>query len=104
MSLTLPEQQIRIVAADPIPVGENRLLPSVLVNTVKWSIPRIGKLSDVRLRPVSIVVETPSETQWVEIPDTTGNALSIMFIMAVAIALVSMLIIGLAQLTQRRAH
>jgi len=98
---TLPEQSIRIVAADPITVGKHRLLPSVLVNATKWTIPRAGTFGAVRVRPISIVVETPTETQWMEIPNTTSNALSVMAFVAAAIALVSVVAIGLTQLMQR---
>ncbi len=101
MTPTLPEQNIRIVAADPITVGKHRLLPSVLVNATKWAIPRVGTFGAVRVRPISIVVETPTETQWMEIPNTTSNTLSVMAFMAAAIALVSVVAIGLTQLMQR---
>ena len=103
MTPTLPEQSIRIVAADPITVGKHRLLPSVLVNATKWTIPRAGTFGAVRVRPISIVVETPTETQWMEIPNTTSNALSVMAFVAAAIALVSVVAIGMTQLMRRRA-
>ena len=35
----LPEQRIRILAGTPIEVGEQRLLPSVLVNTITMDQP-----------------------------------------------------------------
>lgn len=89
----LPEQRIRLVAADPIEVGMWRLLPSVLVSTSSLRSPNKSALHFVRLRPASIVVESQNSAEWIEIPNTTGNILSTMAAAAAGIALVSSLII-----------
>ncbi len=94
--MKLPEQRIRLVAADPIEVGARRLLPSVLVNTLSLQSPDKATLHFVRLRPASIVVESESSTEWIEIPNTTANILSTMAAAAAGIALVSSLIIAVS--------
>jgi len=94
--MELPEQRIRLVAADPIEVGARRLLPSVLVSTSSLQSPNKGALHFVRLRPASIVVESENSAEWIEIPNTTGNILSTMAAAAAGIALVSSLIIAVS--------
>ena len=94
--MRLPEQRIRLVAADPIEAGTRRLLPSVLVNTWSLQSPDRGTFNFVRLRPASIVVESESRTEWIEIPNTTENDLSTMAAAAAGIALVSSLIIAVS--------
>jgi hypothetical protein len=94
--MRLPEQRIRLVAADPIEAGTRRLLPSVLVNTWSLQSPDKGTFNFVRLRPASIVVESESSTEWIEIPNTTENVLSTMAAAAAGIALVSSLIIAVS--------
>lgn len=89
----LPEQRIRILAATPIEAGEQRLLPSVLVNTLNMSLPNQGESRVVKLRPISVVVTTPQDTKWLEIPNTTVNTLSTMAGAGAIIALVSLIII-----------
>ena len=94
--MKLPEQRIRLVAADPIEVGARRLLPSVLVNTLSLQSPDKGTFNFVRLRPASIVVESENSTEWIEIPNTTEDILSTMAAAAAGIALVSSLIIAVS--------
>jgi len=101
--MQMPVQKIRVVAGTPIVVGERRLLPSVLVTTVEG-----GKASDggffrfVKARPVSVVVEEPEGPRWLEIPNVTGNTLSQMAAAGAAIALVSVLLMGLLHLVRKR--
>ena len=96
--MKLPEQRIRLVAADPIVVGSRRLLPSVLVSTLTHRASEQGGFHLVRMRPVSIVVEDEETATWMEIPNATGNILSKMAAVAVGIAVVSALIIFIARL------
>lgn len=91
--MKLPEQRIRLVAADPIVVGSRRLLPSVLVNTLTRRASERSDFHLVRMRPVSIVVEDEETATWLEIPNATGNILSTMAAVAAGIAIVSALII-----------
>ncbi len=102
--MRLPEQRIRLVAADPIEVGTRRLLPSVLVNTWSLQSPDKGTFNFVRLRPASIVVESESSTEWIEIPNTTENVLSTMAAAAAGIALVSSLIIAVSLFLKHPRH
>jgi hypothetical protein len=99
--MSLPEQHTRIMAADPIEVGDVRVLPSVLVNTSsqRWS--GYGVSSRVRLRPVSVVVESPAGTRWHEIPNTESDAVSRMMAVAGGIAGISLLILVLARWMRR---
>lgn len=91
--MKLPEQRIRLVAADPIVVGNRRLLPSVLVNTMTQQASEDSGFHFVRMRPVSVVVEDEETARWLEIPNATGNILSTMAVVAAGIAVVSVLII-----------
>lgn len=100
--MVLPEQRVRIVAADPIEVGERRLLPSVLVNTLSYRGHNQGLFHAVRARPVSVVVEDAKGAKWYEIPNATANALSTMASAAAAIAAVSIAVIAVALLLKRR--
>lgn len=100
--MVLPEQRVRIVAAEPIEVGARRLLPSVLVNTLSYRRPNQGFFHAIRARPVSVVVEDSDGAQWHEIPNATANALSTMVAAAAAIATVSMAIIAVALLLKRK--
>ncbi len=97
----LPEQRIRILAGTPIEVNEQSLIPSVLVTTLDKDQPNFGKLRVVKLRPISVVVNSPQDTQWLEIPNTTMDTLSTMAGAGVAIALVSLFIIVVARLVKR---
>lgn len=98
--MKLPEQRIRVVAADPIELGDRRLLPSVLVNTMSRRWDR-GLFRSVRLRPASVVVETADGATWHEIPNTTANTLSSMAAAAATIALISIAIIGVSRFLRR---
>jgi hypothetical protein len=99
--MILPEQHTRITAADPIEVGDLRLLPSVLVDTTSQHWPGKGLSSKVRIRPVSVVVESPDGARWLEIPNTESDQISGMVAVAGGIAVVSIVIIALAQLMKR---
>jgi hypothetical protein len=66
----------------------------VLVNTLSLQGSDKDTFNFVRLRPASIVVESESGTEWIEIPNTTENVLSTMAAAAAGIALVSSLIIA----------
>ena len=96
--MKLPEQRIRLVAAEPIEVGSRRLLPSVLVNTLTYGGAEQGSFHLVRMRPVSVVVEDEESARWLEIPNATGNILSTMAAAAAAIAFVSILVLLVARL------
>ena len=97
----LPEQRISILAGTPIEVGEQRLLPSVLVNTITMDQPNSAKSRIVKLRPTSIVVTSQEDTEWIEIPNTTMDTLSTMAGVGAAVGLVSLFIIIVARLLRR---
>ena len=97
----IPEQSIRILAGTPIEVGEQRLLPSVLVNTITMDQPNQGKFRFVKLRPTSVVVTSAQDTEWLEIPNTTIDTLSMMAGVGAIIALVSFLIIVMVRFFKR---
>jgi hypothetical protein len=96
--MDLPEQHTRIVAADPIEVGTVRLLPSVLVNSRAQTWPGRGFFRTVRLRPVSVVVESAEGARWYEIPNAESEAISTMLAAAGGIAAVSVLILLITRL------
>jgi hypothetical protein len=100
--MQMPVQKTRVVAGTPIVVGERRLLPSVLVSTIEGGDAGVGFFRFVKARPVSIVVEEPEGARWLEIPNATGNVLSQMAAAGVAIALASMLLMGLLHLVRKR--
>jgi hypothetical protein len=99
--MDLPERRIRVVAATPIEVGDQRLLPSVLVNTVSRRWLGRGLFHLVRLRPVSIVVEGSEEASWLEIPNATADALSSMAAAATGIAVVAIFLLSLIRFLRR---
>ena len=99
--MDLPQQRIRIAAGTPIEVDGQRVLPSVLVNTIDKVQSNIGKLRVVKLRPTSIVVTSPEDTKWLEIPNTTVDTLSTMAGVGAAIAVASLLIIVMARFFKR---
>jgi hypothetical protein len=102
--MELPEQRIRVVAASPIEVGDRRLLPSVLVSSLRTSCTHGGPAGGgaaIRLRPISVVLEGPESAEWIEIPNTTANMLSQMMTAAATITLVSLLIIGVSRLLRQ---
>jgi hypothetical protein len=100
--MKLPEQRIRLVAADPIVVGSRRLLPSVLVSTLTHRTSDQGRFHLVRMRPVSVVVEDEETAKWLEIPNATSNILSTMTAAAIAITVVSALVILIARYVDRQ--
>ena len=89
----LPVQSTRIMAGTPIEVNQQRLLPSVLVKITAMNQPEGGKLWFVKLRPTSIVVTSPQDTKWLEIPNTTMDVLSSMMGAGAIIALISVFVI-----------
>ncbi len=95
--MKLPSQRIRIMAGTPLDAGEYRLLPSVLVNTVEAK-SESGRLRMMKMRPVSVVAQGPEGTRWHEIPNETGQTLSVMAAIAAGIAVVGVLVIGIARL------
>lgn len=99
--MKVPEQQIRIVAADPIEVGNQRLLPSVLVNTTSARWPKRGMFHWIRVRPVSVVVEGPEGATWHEVPNETAHAISSMVAAGLSIAAAAIAIIAIARLVRR---
>lgn len=100
--MKLPERRTRLVAAREIEVRGQRLLPSVLVETVAYRAPGYGVYHQMRARPASIVVEGPESAQWLEIPDETTAILSQMAAVAAGIALISTLIIGIVHYLRRK--
>lgn len=101
--MQMPVQKIRVVAGTPIVVGERRLLPSVLVTTMEGGDASTGGLFRfVKARPVSVVVEEPEGARWLEISNTTENILSQMAAAGAALALVSVLLMGLFHLARKR--
>ena len=100
--MLLPVQRIRMVAGTPIVVGERRLLPSVVVTTAEGGDRRSGLFRFVKARPVSVVVEGPEGARWLEIPNATVNTLSTMAAVGLAVAGVSLLVLGLLRLSRRR--
>ena len=95
--MKLPSQRIRIMAGAPIDAGEYRLLPSVLVNTLEAK-SESGRLRMMKMRPVSVVAQGPEGTRWYEIPNETGQILSVMAAIAGGIAVVGVLVIGITRL------
>jgi hypothetical protein len=99
--MKLPVKQIRVVAASPVEAGDRRLLPSVLVTTMRTSHSQKGSSGGgeaVRLRPVSIVVEGTESAEWMEIPNTTANIVNQMAATAATMALVGLLVIAVSRL------
>ncbi len=100
--MKFPERRTRLVAAREIDVGGQRLLPSVLVETVAYQARGHGLYHQVRARPASIVVEGPESAQWLEIPNETTAILSQMAAVAAGIALVSIVLIGMTRYLRRK--
>ena len=63
--------------------------------------PNSGKLRVFKLRPISVVVTSPQDTQWLEIPNTTMDTLSTMAGIGAAIALVSLFAIIVTRIFKR---
>lgn len=98
--MQMPVQKTRVVAATPIVAGEQRLLPSVLVTTVEGGDARASLFRFVKARPISVVIEGPEGARWLEIPNATGHVLSTMAAVGAGVAVVSVLLIGLARLVR----
>lgn len=98
--MALPAQKICVRAATPIEIGERRLLPSVLVSTVQAG-GAAGGFQGVQLRPISLVEEGPAGARWIEIPNATTQALSMMLAAGLGVAALGLLILGLTALLRR---
>lgn len=98
--MALPEQRTRILAGTPMDVGGQRLLPSVLVKTINTGTSKNGFGRSVKLRPISIVVTSPHNTEWLEIPNTTMNTLSTMAGAGAVIALLSLVLMAIIRLVK----
>ncbi len=101
--MALPKQKIRVMAATPIEVAGRRLLPSVLVRTIQGETGPESTFQIVQLRPISVVEEGPDGTRWIEIPNATTHALSMMAAAGAGVAVVSLLILGLVALMRGKA-
>jgi hypothetical protein len=99
--MNLPEERIRVVAAEPIKVGQRRLLPSVLVSTLQGQWPNAGLFRRVTMRPVSVVVEDEGGATWHNIPNSTADTISTMAAIGLAVAGVSITVIILLRWLQR---
>ncbi len=93
--MALPRQRIRIVAGSPIEVGEQRLLPSVLVSTMEAGDTEQGIFRSVKMRPISIVSTGPQGTRWHKIPNATSDKLSVMIAIGLGVALFSLFVLML---------
>jgi hypothetical protein len=98
----MPTQRIRIVAGTPLEVGKHRLLPSVLVNTVTGEDSQWFRFGFVKLRPISIVEESPDGAHWIEIPNVTSDALSTMTGIGLGIAACCVVMIFLIRVIRGR--
>ncbi|MBN1248693.1 MAG: hypothetical protein JXC32_13625 [Anaerolineae bacterium] len=99
--MKLPERRTRLVAATPIDLGERRLLPSVLVEATSYTASENGLFRQVKMRPVSIVVEGSESAQWLEIPNETTAALSSMVAAAAGIAFGALALMGVIRFLRR---
>lgn len=99
--MKLPERRTRLIAATPIDLGEQKLLPSVLVETTAYTAPGHVMFRQTKVRPVSIVVEGPENAKWLEIPNETTAALSSMAAAAAGIAIAAILLIGAIRFVRR---
>jgi hypothetical protein len=88
----------RIIAGDPIELEDRRFLPSVLVTEIKSAETDMGGFYGTRVRPISVIEQGPNRNRWHAIPNTTGNALSVMAGVGVGVAVVSALIILVTKL------
>ncbi len=91
--MALPKQRIRIVAGSPIEVGDQRLLPSVLVSTMEAGDTESGIFRRIKMRPISIVATGPQGTRWHKIPNATSDKLSVMAAVGLGVALFSMFVL-----------
>ncbi len=91
----------RIVAGTPLEVGERRLLPSLLLTTVRGSKPGGGGFRAIRARPISIVEKGPEGNRWHAIPNTTQETLSVMAAIGLGVALISSVLILLINMLRR---
>ncbi len=100
--MTMPTQRIRIVAGTPIEVGKRRLLPSVLVSTLEGEESELFLFGFVKMRPVSVVEESPDGVRWIEIPNATADVLSTMAAIGLGIAAFSIVTIFLIRVVRGR--
>ncbi len=79
-------QQIQMVSADPISVGNRRFLPSVLVITHRDRRTDHHWRRIVTLRPVAVIEQQGEKATWYALPDRTQEHLSRMAGLALLIA------------------
>jgi hypothetical protein len=91
----------KMVAGDPIEVGERRLSPSILLTTVRTNTGEQGGFLAARARPVSIVEKGPERNRWHAIPNTTQETLSVMAAVGIGVALISSVLILVIKLIRR---
>lgn len=95
------DTRTKIVAGDPIKVGDRRLLPSILVTTLRTGTEESGGFRAARLRPISFVEEGPEGRRWHAISNTTQDKLSVMVAIGVGVALIGSVMILLIKLLRR---
>ena len=95
------DTRTQIVAGAPLKVGERRLLPSMLLSTVRVDTGETGGFRGLRLRPISIVEQGPEGKRWHAIPNTTQETLSVMAAIGLGVALISSLLILLIKVLRR---
>ena len=91
----------KIVAGTPIEAGGKRFLPSVLVTTIEGGTPGGGTFHSARIRPISVIEQSPDGNRWHAIPNTTQDTLSVMTAIGLGVALVGSLIILLTRLGRK---
>jgi len=91
----------KMVAGDPIEVGERRLLPSILLTTVRADTEDQSGFLAARARPVSIVEQGPERSRWRAVPNTSQETLSVMAAIGVGVALISSMLILVIKLMRR---
>ncbi|HNT76229.1 MAG TPA: hypothetical protein PKH77_14535 [Anaerolineae bacterium] len=100
--MTIPTQRIQMVAGTPIEVGSRRLLPSVMVSTLRGGAAGPAGLRVVRLRPVSLVVDGPDGARWLPIPNALAETLAPFLVASVGVAALSIVLMVLIRLMRGR--
>jgi len=98
--MPLPTQRIRIVAGAPIEVEGYRLLPSVLVSALEGGDGKNAIFLSTKMRPVSFVEQGADGARWLEIPNATADAFSVMAGIGGGIAVVSLALLVLLRLVR----
>lgn len=92
-------KRTRLVTGSPIEVGQRRLLPSVLVTTVKKESAGVT-IRGTNLRPSSFVEQGPEGNRWHNIPNSTQDQLSRLAALGLGAALLSTLIILMVKINR----